>query len=164
MGLTMGQRKAVTKANATRYKRASKAEQGKILDELCQTTGWHRNHARRALVAALRPTMVPAPRRARTPVYGPEVLAALRLCWAVLGAPTGKRLAPAMAELVPALRRFAELDISDELAALLVVVVASRRAAADPGPHQRATDPDHEQGRSPLQTPNPALHHARIGS
>ena len=122
MGLTMGQRKAVTKANATRYKRSSKADKGKILDELCQTTGWHRNHARRALVAALRPTLVPAPRRARTPVYGPEVLAALRLCWAVLGAPTGKRLAPVMAELVPTLRRFAELDISDELAALLVVM------------------------------------------
>ena len=122
MGLTMGQRKAVTKANATRYKRSSKADKGKILDELCQTTGWHRNHARRALVAALRPTLVPASRRARTPVYGPEVLTALRLCWAVLGAPTGKRLAPVMAELVPTLRRFAELDISDELAALLVVM------------------------------------------
>ena len=122
MGLTMGQRKAVTKANATRYRRASKADKGKILDELCQTTGWHRNHARRALVAALRPTLVPAPRRARTPVYGPEVLAALRLCWAVLGAPTGKRLAPVMVELVPTLRRFGELDISDELAGLLVVM------------------------------------------
>ena len=44
MGLTMVQRKAVTKANATRYKRASKANKGKILDELCHTTGWHRNH------------------------------------------------------------------------------------------------------------------------
>ncbi len=122
MGLTVGQRKAVTKANATRYKRASKADKGKILDELCQTTGWHRNHARRALLGALRPTLVPAPRRARTPVYGPEVLAALRFCWAVLGAPTGKRLAPVMVELVSTLRRFAELEISDELAALLVVM------------------------------------------
>ena len=122
MGLTMGQRRAVTKAIATRYRRASKADKGKILDELCQTTGWHRNHARKALAAALRPKLVPAPRRPRTPVYGPEVLAALRFCWAVLGAPTGKRLAPVMVELVPTLRRFGELDISDELAALLVVM------------------------------------------
>ena len=33
-----------------------------------------------------------------------------------------KRLAPVMAELVPTLRRFTELDISDELAELLVVM------------------------------------------
>ena len=122
MGLTMGQRKAVTKATATRYRRASKADKSKILDELCATTGWHRNHARKALVAALKPTLVPAPRRSRTPLYGPEALAALTFCWAVLGAPTGKRLAPVMVELVPTLRRFGELKISDELAALLVVM------------------------------------------
>ena len=122
MGLTMGQRKAVTKAIATRYRRASKADKGKILDELCATTGWHRSHARKALAAALRPKLVPVARRPRTPVYGPEVVAALRFCWAVLGAPTGKRLAPVMADLVPTLRRFAELDISDELAARLVAM------------------------------------------
>ena len=52
----------------------------------------------------------------------PEVLAAQRLCWAVLGAPAGQRLASVMVELVPTLRRFAELDISNELAALLVVM------------------------------------------
>jgi len=44
----------------------------------------------------------------------------LRFCWAVLGAPTGKRLAPVMAELVATLRRFGELVISDELAVALV--------------------------------------------
>jgi hypothetical protein len=47
---------------------------------------------------------------------------ALRFCWAVLGAPTGKRLAPVMAELVPTLRRFGELEVSDELAAALVTM------------------------------------------
>jgi len=39
MGLTMGQRHAVTKTIATRYKRADKGEKGRILDELCATTG-----------------------------------------------------------------------------------------------------------------------------
>lgn len=121
MGLTMGQRKAVTKAIATRYKRASRAEKGAILDELCATTGWHRNHARKALGQALRPKIV-RPRRPRAPKYGAEVLVALRFCWAVLGAPTGKRLAPVMAELVPTLRRFGELEVSDELAAALVTM------------------------------------------
>jgi len=40
------------------------------------------------------------------PDYGPDVIAALAFCWPVLGAPTGKRLAPIMSELVPTLRRF----------------------------------------------------------
>ena len=122
MGLTMGQRKAVTKANATRYRRASKAVKSKILDELCATTGWHRNHARKALGAALKPALVRAPRRPRTPVYGPEVLVALRFCWAVLGAPTGKRLAAAMPDLVPRLRRCSELAVSEEVAAQLLAM------------------------------------------
>jgi hypothetical protein len=74
--------------------------------------GWHRNHARKALGQALRPKVV-RPRAARPPTYGPEVLVALRFCWAVLGAPTGKRLAPVLADLVVRLRRFDELVVSD---------------------------------------------------
>lgn len=46
MGLTTSQRKAVTKA--TRYRSASKGAKVVILDELCATTGWHRDHARKA--------------------------------------------------------------------------------------------------------------------
>ncbi|MHB1166185.1 MAG: integrase catalytic domain-containing protein [Candidatus Nanopelagicales bacterium] len=122
MGLTMGQRKAVTRAIAARYARATKTGKGRILDELCATTGWHRSHARKALAVALRPRVVPQPRGPRTPTYGPEVVAALRFCWAVLGAPTGKRLAPVLPTLVPTLRRFAELEVSDETAALLVAM------------------------------------------
>jgi len=133
MGLTMSQRRAVTKTIATRYKRAGKRGKGTILDELCATTGWHRNHARKALGQALRPK-VAGPRAPRAPRYGPEVMVGLRFCWAVLGAPTGKRLAPVLAELVATLRRFGELVLTDETTALLVAMSAAtidRRLAGD---------------------------------
>lgn len=134
MGLTMSQRRAVTKTIATRYKRADKAAKGAILDELCATTEWHRNHARKALAAALKPRIVKPPRKARTPKYDADTVVALGFCWAVLGAPTGKRLAPMMDELVPRLRRFAELEVTDQTAAALVAMSAAtidRRLAAD---------------------------------
>lgn len=89
MGLTMSQRKGLTKAIATRYAPADKAGKGRILDELCAITGWHRNHARKALKAALRPKLV-KPRTAHPPKYGSKVVAALIFCWATLGMPAGK--------------------------------------------------------------------------
>jgi hypothetical protein len=79
----------------------------------------------------------PRPQRApRTPIlrYGPEVIEALRVCWAVLDGPAGKRLAPALPQLVWSLRRHGELDIDDGLAQLLSTMSAAtidRRLAAD---------------------------------
>jgi len=50
------------------------------------------------------------------------------------GAPTGKRLAPVLGELVPTLRRFGELELSEEVAVALMGMSAAtidRRLAAD---------------------------------
>jgi hypothetical protein len=124
MGLTLAERRAITETAAVRYRLASKRGKSRILDELCANTGWHRNHARKALRAGMQPKVITA-RRSRPVTYGPDVIAALTVCWSVLGMPAGKRLAPMLAELVAVLRHFGELAISDDTAALLVSMSAA---------------------------------------
>ena len=133
MGMTLAQRRAITEAAATRYQLAGKRGKSRILDELCANTGWHRNHARKALKAALQPKAV-TPRRARPVKYGPDVIAALTVCWTVLGMPAGKRLAPMLGELVAVLRHFGELSIDGGTAELLMSMSAAtidRRLAGE---------------------------------
>ena len=120
----MTERKAVTKTIATRYKHADRTGKAGSSTSCARPTGWHRDHARKALRGALGPRVVRR-RTPRPPRYGPNVIAALVFCWAVLGTPAGKRLAPMLGELVEALRRFGELDIDDDTAALLVAMSAA---------------------------------------
>jgi hypothetical protein len=119
VGLSMAERKAATKQMAKRYAKASKGEKGRMLDELCALTGWTRRHARRAVAQVLAPPERLAARpRART--YGPEVLEPLKIVWATLNGPSGKRLAPFMGEVVKALERFGELRLEEQVRAELL--------------------------------------------
>jgi hypothetical protein len=134
MELTLAARRAVTKGQVQRYLAGTKAEKAAVLDAICQVTGWHRDHARKALRAAVAgppPRREPAPRRL---TYGEDVLAALRVCWATVDGITGKRLAPGLPVLVESLRRHGELNITDEVAAALLAMspaTIDRRLAGD---------------------------------
>lgn len=64
-----------------------------------------------------------APRRR---VYGPRDIEALVVCWAVLRAPAGKRLAPMLPVLVPLLGRDGEIALTDEEAGLLMRISAKQ--------------------------------------
>ena len=156
VGLSMAERKAVTRQMAKRYNKAGKGEKGKMLDELCALTGWTRRHSRRALTEALRAPARPT-RRPRARTYGPEVVEPLKFVWATLNGPAGKRLQPFMAEAVDALERHGELSVEPEFRSKLLAMssatmdraVAAERArlrikgrsGTKPGPSSNVRSP-----------------------
>ena len=74
-----------------RYRRSSTEAKGKILDEFCRVTGYHRKSAIR-LLHGPRPELLPRIRRPRGPSYGRAVIQALVVVWEAAGYPWSVRL------------------------------------------------------------------------
>lgn len=111
-----------------RYLKAkTRAQKGELLDEMVELTGYHRGHAQRLLRGG-------PPRRAvgrglrrpgRGASYGPKVTVALKVASEATGWICGKRLAPALPQLVPALEAEGELKLDEELREQLLRVSAA---------------------------------------
>jgi hypothetical protein len=108
-----------------RYWKASRQEKGRLLDEFVALTGYHRKYAM-GLLRHGPPKEQARGRGAGHPVvYGPSVLAALEVAAEAAGWICGKRLAPFMGELVPALEREGALDLNGEVRERLLAMKAA---------------------------------------
>lgn len=122
-----------------RYGRAGRQEKGRILDEFVAATGYHRKYAVGVLRQGPRAAVAGVGRRGRLPVYGVEVLGALRVAAQATGWICGKRLAPALAELVPALEAEGAVSLTPDARRLLLGLSAAtidRRLAAERRSHK----------------------------
>src|SRR3984957_17826879 len=111
--ISMGARREVVSAVAERYRSTRRTEKGRILDELCATTGWHRKHAVRALRQheTVPQGAITAPRR-RSRRYGPTIKDALTALWEASDRVCGKRLKVMIPTLLPALARNGRLKLT----------------------------------------------------
>ncbi len=107
----MTARREITKKYARQYAKAGKADKGALLDALVATTGWTRDHARRAIrVASARHGPAAAVvRKPRPRKYSYDALVVLQEVWRLAGQPSGKYLAVVMDDTLERLVRFREL-------------------------------------------------------
>ena len=121
--ISMGARREVVSAVAERYRLAGRAEKGRILDELCKVTGWHRKHAVRALGG--QSTIVLDRPRQRKPTYGSIIKDAVVALWEASDRVCGKRLKVMIPTLLPALERHGRLELSQADRVLVLEVSAT---------------------------------------
>ncbi len=107
----MTERREITKKYARQYAKAGKADKGALLDALVATTGWTRDHARRAIrVASARHGPAAAVvRKPRPRKYSYDALVVLQEVWRLAGQPSGTYLAVVMDDTLERLVRFREL-------------------------------------------------------
>jgi hypothetical protein len=143
--ISMGARREVVSAVAERYRSAKRAEKGRILDELCATTGWHRKHAVRALRQRKIPGEVVAPRERRRR-YGATIKDALTALWEASDRVCGKRLKVMIPTLLPALEQHGRLKLGKADHDLVLAISAATidrllgdvKVAASGGKRRRA--------------------------
>ncbi len=126
MRLTMKERKKATAVVAERYQKARKKDKGLILDEFVKLTGYSRRYGSHVLISHGRKIRISehcvlkldakktAPRK-KPKVYDNEVAKALKEIWYIMDCICGKRLSPALKEVIGRLERFRELTLSEDV-------------------------------------------------
>ncbi len=148
MGLSMKEKKAVSKQVAHRYQKAGKKEKKRILDEFVHISGytrWYgsyvlRNLGRKVVIkgkggrrVVLVGTVRKKASRNREHTYDEKVLKVLKKVWYLCDCICGKRLAPYLREIVPKLEACGELKTDAETREKVLKISAATidRALAD---------------------------------
>jgi len=105
--LSFQTRRELLQQMVPRYRGASAAQKGALLDEIAATTGYVRRYAMWLLNHSEEGQHPPGPRRQRR--YGPEVQDALFLAWQASNRICSKRLMPFLPTLIDALERHGHL-------------------------------------------------------
>jgi Integrase core domain len=139
-------RREYAEALRERYRRATKRERGRILDEYCRTTGCHRKAAIRRLRGR-----APAARRppGRPRRYRAELLPILERVWVASDYLCGKLLAPIVPTFLTALERYHGLRLPAALRDPLL--------AASPATLDRLLRPLRRRRARQPHRPSPAL-------
>ena len=134
MGLTMKDKRVLTKAMCKQYRKARKKVKGQILDQFVEANGYDRcyarallrNHGRRVEV---RPGVFlegdarcPAKRPPHPRTYDSSLLVPLKKLWALTDYICGKRLKPALPGLLERLEACKELRVSKAVRAKLLAI------------------------------------------
>lgn len=147
MRLSMAERRSVVEATGGRYRRSSKKEKGRILDEFVALTGYARSYARYVLRMSGKKVYKGAkvyvgragPRAARKKEYDDKVIEALKQVWKIMDYICGKRLKPVLVEVVERLEQCGEIVCDEETRAALGRISAAtidRRLGPERTKHQ----------------------------
>ena len=140
MGLTMREKKALTKELVATYRQESKSGKQAILDEFCRTTGYHRKYAvellkswgkkkkirvvdGRLVELVVGESQKPK-KRNRDRVYEESAHASLRKIWELFDYQCGKRLVVLMRANMEVLKAEPELATDETVAAKLCRISA----------------------------------------
>jgi hypothetical protein len=137
MGLTMSEKRSVVREKAVRYRKAGKKEKTAILDEVVELTGYNRCYGSqllsgdgRRLRVGSKTTIVgdatkKTSRHKRDAFYDRDVLEALKKIWMILDYICGKRLQPALKDVLEQLERNGEVQVTSEVRKKLLGISAA---------------------------------------
>jgi hypothetical protein len=115
---SMATKKEIIGSHGAKYRKSSKKAKGTILSAVCLATGLSRDRAARLLSGTTKRVKGQG-KRGRKPRYVGSVKLALERVWAYMDFASGRRLVAGMNDMLTALTRFGEINLSDEVLALL---------------------------------------------